>query len=85
LPGNVGFASIFAAEIDLASRIILIIIALYSFKLLLIKRNGALQKSSRFVSIGSVLFVTGVAFFGFTASLPFPNVPDFVFDLGGSP
>jgi len=80
---SIGYTNEFSIGIDVISFITILTIAYYSIKLLLIMRNRELERSWRFVSIGSFLFVSGVAVFGIVAAVPQLQMPNFIFNLGG--
>lgn len=79
LPDPLGFA------IDIASLIVVLVMALYGVRLLSIMKHGQLEKSWRYVAWGSLFFVLGVIVFGFVSADS--NVSQAwlqpVFNLGG--
>jgi hypothetical protein len=58
-------------------------IAFYSIRLLVIMKRGALEKSWRYVFIGSFMLVLGILAFSGVALMPRAQMPSFLFNLGG--
>jgi hypothetical protein len=83
LASSLGFANSFGVALNVVALIILLAIAFYSIRLLFIMKRGALEKSWRFVSMGSLMLVLGVIIFALVSAVPSLRMPGFVFMIGG--